>query len=91
MPNPRNQRSLMGVMDRSAGRSIGRNDDAMLSDIKPLLAAMKGAKSFAGMRKSLSKGKVVDMGTEATTEALGLEGFKAAVAGVASATPRDKR
>lgn len=91
MANPRSQTQLMGVMDRSAGRSIGRNDNAMVKDIKPLLNAMKHAKSFAGLRKAMGKSKVTDMSTEATTEALGLEGFKAAVSGVASATKRERK
>jgi hypothetical protein len=84
----RNQKQLQAVMDQSNRKAMGRMKKKYRRDIRPLLDAMKKATTPAQLQQLLGKRLLTRMGTDAMTETLGLEGAKAALGGVASATPR---
>ncbi len=87
----RNQKQLQVAQERSNSQAIGRMAKGYRRDIAPLLTAMENAKSPEGLLRAMGPGLLKKMGTEATTEALGVESLKAAAAGVASGTPKDQR
>ena len=83
----RSQKAVQLVQEKANARAVRRMAKGFRLDIDPLITAIAGAKSAAGMRRAMGPTLLAKMGTDAVSEALGVETLKAAASGVASGTP----
>ena len=86
----RSSKAALAGIEKMAGASLGRVSRGYRSDIGPLIAALRSAKSTDGLKRALSPTLAKRMGTTAIADSLSETLTQAALIGKVAGTPKSK-